>query len=85
MTSHTDACQLIERTAHLARLGWAVEAATARGEVEVLIADLRDVAYTLTHEDLAHAVDKGGDTLDGPVTLTNEPTGDATRWTKEDH
>ena len=82
--SAVDTHDLIEHAAHLARLGWAVEAATARGEVEVLIADLRDVAHTLAHEDLAHAVDKGGDTLDGPITLTDEPTGDAMRWTKED-
>jgi hypothetical protein len=32
------------------------------------------------YEDLAYAVAKGGDPIDGPTLLTDEPTGDAMRW-----
>ena len=84
MTNHTDAHQLIERAAHLARLGWAVEKLSANA-VEFHIDDIRATAAALEWPDLAHACDKGGDTLDGPITLTDEPTGDATRWTGVDH
>jgi hypothetical protein len=42
-----DDCALIERVAHLERLGWAVEKHAARGEVEVHIADLRATADTM--------------------------------------
>lgn len=80
MTSHTDACQLAERAAHLMRLGLAVDMARNKGIVEVLISDLDATAHVLAHGDLAHAVDKGGDVIDGPVALTDEPSGDAMRW-----
>ena len=80
MTSHTETHDLIERAAHLARLGWAVEKHAARGEVEFRLDALRDTAHALEWPDLAHACDKGGDELDGPVLLTDEPGGDAMRW-----
>ena len=81
MTSHAETHDLIERAAHLARLGWAVEKHAARGEVEFRLTDLRDTAHALEWPDLAHACDKGGDELDGPVLLTDEPGGDAMRMT----
>ena len=81
MTTHTDACQLIESVSELARLGWAVKHRASQGAVEFTLADLEEIAHALTHADLAHAVDKGGDTLDGPIVLSDEPTGDAMRWT----
>jgi hypothetical protein len=40
-----------------------------------------DIIHLAEHPDLAHAWDKGGDDLDGPVALTDEPGGDAMRWT----
>lgn len=36
------------------------------------------------YPDLVHAVSKGGPDLDGPVLLSDEPTGDAMRWTPEE-
>jgi hypothetical protein len=40
-----------------------------------------DIIHLAEYPDLAHAWDKGGDDLDGPVALTDEPSGDAMRWT----
>jgi class 3 adenylate cyclase len=40
---------LADRAAHLMALGWAVEKAASRGEVEVLIADLRASAHATQH------------------------------------
>jgi hypothetical protein len=40
---------LIRKAAHLMALGWAVEKAASRGEVEVLIADLRASAHATQH------------------------------------
>ena len=31
--------------------------------------------------DLVYAIAKGGEDIDGPILLTDEPTGDAMRWT----
>lgn len=84
MGEHTEGCQLVERAAHLIRLGLAVEEARNKGIVEVLLSDLDATAHVLAQPDLAHAVDKGGDALDGPVALSDEPSGDAMRWTGED-
>ena len=76
MTSHTDTHNLTEHAAHLTRLGAAVETHASRGEVEVLIADLRATAHALAHPDLAHALDKGGD----DISDWDEPLGDAMHW-----
>jgi len=84
VTTHTDACRLIESVSELARLGWAVKHRAAQGAVEFTLADLEGIAHALGHADLAHAVDKGGDALDGPSLLTDEPTGDAMRWTPQE-
>jgi hypothetical protein len=40
-----------------------------------------DIIHLAEYPDLAHAWDNGGDDLDGPVALTDEPGGDAMRWT----
>ena len=73
-----DTHDLIEHAAHLARLGWAVEKLAANA-VEFHIDDIRATAAALEWPDLAHACDKGGDVIDGPVVLSDEPTGDAMR------
>ena len=39
--------------------------------------------HAARYPDLAYAIAKGGDDLDGPMLLTDEPTGDAMRWTGE--
>jgi len=54
-----DTHDLIERAAHLARLGWAVEKLAANA-VEFHIDTIRATAAALEWPDLAHAVDKGG-------------------------
>ena len=41
-------------------------------------------AHELDHPDLAYAISKGGDPIDGPVILTDEPTGDAMHWTPQE-
>ena len=34
--------------------------------------------------DLVYAIAKGGEDIDGPIQLTDEPTGDAMRWTPQE-
>ena len=58
-----DTHDLIERAAHLARLGWAVEKLAAQGAVEFHIDDIRATAAALEWPDLAHACDKGGELI----------------------
>ena len=74
-----DTHDLIERAAHLARLGWAVEKLAANA-VEFHIDTIRATAAALEWPDLAHAVDKGGDDITG----WDEPLEDAMHWTKEE-
>jgi hypothetical protein len=61
-----------------ARAGRQVYKMEARGDQPVRPSDIIHLAE---YPDLAHAWDKGGDDLDGPVALTDEPSGDAMRWT----
>jgi hypothetical protein len=63
-----------------ARAGRQVYKMEARGDQPVRPSDIIHLAE---YPDLAHAWDKGGDDLDGPVALTDEPSGDAMVWTGE--
>ena len=80
-----DTHDLIEHATHLARLGWAVQKLANQGAVEFTLTQIEAAARVLEWPDLAHACDKGGEQIDGPVTLTDEPSGDAMRWTGADH
>jgi hypothetical protein len=60
------------------------EPTITRAVMRVADAELAELRAELEYPDLAYAVQKGGPNLDGPTVLTDEPTGDAMRWTKED-